>query len=271
MRHSGGMSAGDTDPGSSRGWHLQDVRQYLWESDRSLSALLVFLVFAVFIADPLEDIGVIGHFVLGVIFTAVLLSGVLTVARSRTAAVLFAFVAVSSTAMHWARFVSDDARLNAADAISALMALALLAGIVLAQVFREGPITLRRIQGAIAVYLLLGLMWAAIYALVYINDPGSFSFGILPSQGALPIVRARFIYFSFTTLTTVGYGDITPLSPIARSLAMLEAVTGQLFPAILIARLVSMEIYYRQRRFEREQAALDREALAREVARNLRE
>ena len=74
------------------------------------------------------------------------------------------------------------------------------------------------------------------------------------------------MYFSFVPLTTVGYGDITAVSTVARSLVMLEALIGQLFPSILLARLVSMEIYYRQRHFEREQAALDREALAREVA-----
>jgi voltage-gated potassium channel Kch len=58
--------------------------------------------------------------------------------------------------------------------------------------------------------------------------------------------ETRLIYFSFATLTTVGYGDITPVHPIARSLAMLEALIGQLFPVILIARLVSMELYYRR-------------------------
>jgi len=55
-----------------------------------------------------------------------------------------------------------------------------------------------------------------------------------------------FIYFSYVTLTTLGHGDIAAVSPVARTLAMLEALIGQLFPAILIARLVSMELYYRR-------------------------
>ncbi|HEY7534991.1 MAG TPA: potassium channel family protein, partial [Thermodesulfobacteriota bacterium] len=57
---------------------------------------------------------------------------------------------------------------------------------------------------------------------------------------------AKLLYFSFVTLTTVGYGDITAVHPVSRSLAMLEGLIGQLFPAILIARLVSMELYYRR-------------------------
>jgi hypothetical protein len=263
------MRAADIAPRSTSHLSLDEARRY-WESDRSLTALLIFLVFSVFIADPLSDIGVPGHVLLAVAFTAVLLSGVLTIAKSRTTLVLFSIVAVGSLVVHWERLITQDSRLNVADALSSLLALGLLAVVVLLQVFREGPITVHRIQGAISVYLLLGLMWAAVFALVYLNDPQSFSFAALP-QSTLPVIRARFVYFSFTTLTTVGYGDITAVSPIARSLAMLEAVTGQLFPAILIARLVSMEIYYRQRRFEREQAALDREELAREVARVLRE
>ena len=77
------------------------------------------------------------------------------------------------------------------------------------------------------------------------------------------------MYFSFVTLTTLGLGDILPMSPIARLLVILEAIVGQLFPVILIARLVSLELYYRQRHFEQQQAVLDRKALTREIAREL--
>jgi Ion channel len=145
----------------------------------------------------------------------------------------------------------------------------MLAGIVLTHVFREGPITIQRIQGAVAVYLLVALMFAAAYTIVDLEVDHAF-LGVPPIDQRYDPVQ-RFVYFSFITLTTVGYGDVTPVAPVACSLAMLEALLGQLFPSILIARLVSMEIYYRQRRFEREQAELDREALAREVARRLRE
>jgi hypothetical protein len=250
---------------------LREAPQEFWQSDRSLSALLIFLLFTVFIADPLSDIGVIGHFVLGLVFTLVLISGAIAVAKSRAAAIVFSAVAIGALAVHWVRFANRTAQLEMLDAVGTLVACGLLAAIVLVQVLREGPITFHRIQGAIAVYLLLGLMWAAVFGLVYLNDPSCMNFGSAVPSLDISVLRARFVYFSFTTLTTVGYGDITPVSAVARSLAMLEAMTGQLFPAILIARLVSMELYYRQRSFEREQAALDRQAFAREIARLLRE
>jgi voltage-gated potassium channel Kch len=75
--------------------------------------------------------------------------------------------------------------------------------------------------------------------------PGAFA----AASGAL-LEHAHYQYFSIVTLTTLGYGDITPVHPFARSLAMLEALTGQLFPAILIARLVSMELVVRDRRHD---------------------
>jgi Ion channel. len=95
---------------------------------------------------------------------------------------------------------------------------------------------LHRVQGAVAVYLLFGLIWAFAYDFVILHAPQAFHADELTVQHG-PLTPTL-IYFSFTTLTTVGYGDITPIHPIARSLAMLEAFVGQLFPAILIARLV---------------------------------
>ena len=92
------------------------------------------------------------------------------------------------------------------------------------------------------------MVWALAYKLVALGDPASFSFPAadLPSQ----TLTARLLYFSMTTLTTVGYGDITPINPIARSLANLEAIIGQVFPALTLARLVSMQISQRRQRGE---------------------
>jgi voltage-gated potassium channel Kch len=85
------------------------------------------------------------------------------------------------------------------------------------------------------------LIWAFAYGLVILHAPQAFHADELTVQHG-PLTPTL-IYFSCATLTTVGYGDITPIHPIARSLAMLEAFVGQLFPAILIARLVAMELH----------------------------
>ena len=84
------------------------------------------------------------------------------------------------------------------------------------------------------------------YELVALSDATAFGFIAVPPQPQN--LRFRLLYFSTTTLTTVSYGDIAPLNPVARSLAALESVVGQLFPALLLARLVSMELHYGQQR-----------------------
>jgi hypothetical protein len=116
----------------------------------------------------------------------------------------------------------------------------LLAAIILMRTFEKGRIDNRRVQGAIIVYLLTGLIFCLIYHTIFILDSGKSFNGLVGSH------RKEFLYFSFCTLTTDGYGDIIPVTSIARSLSNLEALIGQLYPAVLIARLVSMEFYYKQ-------------------------
>ena len=112
--------------------------------------------------------------------------------------------------------------------------------VILSFVIQDEQITTDKIFGAICVYLLIGLLWAFLYGVIEAIFPGSFSFG----QDVLfdPSKYSHFIYYSFTTLTTLGYGDIIPLSAPAQSCSTLEAITGQLYVAILIARLVGLHI-----------------------------
>jgi hypothetical protein len=131
----------------------------------------------------------------------------------------------------WLHFLND---------VVALTLLAFMVVLITRQVFRRGPITMHRVRGSVAVYLLIGVVWAIAYDLVEAAHPGSFRIGATFRGPSLAVLG----YYSFTTLTTLGVGDILPLNPVARSLTLLEALVGQLFPAILIARLVSMELIY---------------------------
>lgn len=103
------------------------------------------------------------------------------------------------------------------------------------QTMRDGPITAHRLEGGIAVYLLIGMFCAKLYHLIALNVPHAFV-GVEDTTPLPP-----FVYFSFVTLTTLGYGDILPVSHLARSMAMGEGLVGQLFPAIFIARLVTLQ------------------------------
>jgi hypothetical protein len=109
--------------------------------------------------------------------------------------------------------------------------------IILRDVMRAEVITWDRIQGAVCAYLLIGVAWGVLYTWVGLRDPAAFSGAIeVGTQSGEPM-----IYFSFVTLTTLGYGDITPVSQTARTLAWLEAAFGQIYLVVLVAHLVSRQ------------------------------
>jgi Ion channel len=112
-------------------------------------------------------------------------------------------------------------------------------------VLAPGPITAHRVLGAIVLYLNFGLIAAAIYRVIWDFHPAAFH-GITPDATPAQATGAL-IYYSFVTLTTVGYGDITPANAFARGIANLEAIVGQLYPATTLARFVTLELEARRR------------------------
>lgn len=102
-----------------------------------------------------------------------------------------------------------------------------------------GPVDLNRIAGSVCIYLMAGFIWTYLYIFQNLLVPGSFR-GI--SSGTLEETLPELAYHSFVTLTTLGYGDITPVTPFARTLGNLEAIFGQFYIAILVASLVGIHI-----------------------------
>ncbi len=111
-------------------------------------------------------------------------------------------------------------------------------------VFKAKVVDTRLICAALCLYLFLGTFWGYVYEVLYFMVPGSFSGSIFSSNATTAIVsiRQQFQYFSFVTLTTLGYGDIVPQDPGAASLCAVEAITGQFFMAVLVARLVGIQV-----------------------------
>jgi Ion channel len=204
-----------------------------WRSESGLSIFSAALIVLVFVLPPFLPPGTDRSFATEAAFALVLLTGVLALSERGLAWWLLMAAALVAVGVLLANRVLEVAEpvIRGAEFVSLLLLLL----VVLGQTFRAGPVTGHRVQGGIAGYLLLGLVWAQAYALVEMLHPGSFSGAITASAG-----HRSFVYFSFVTLTTVGYGDILPVHPGARSLAMLEAVTGPLYVAILLARLVSL-------------------------------
>jgi hypothetical protein len=126
---------------------------------------------------------------------------------------------------------------------AAWLAIALTLGVVVAQeVFRRGRITYHRIVGAILLYLLIAVVFGALFTFVGLSIPDAFKGITFEDNAAL---ANTVFYLSFVTLTSTGYGDIVPVHPIARSLCNLESVIGQLYPPTLLARLVTLELRQR--------------------------
>jgi hypothetical protein len=111
--------------------------------------------------------------------------------------------------------------------------------VVARAVFAPGRVSYHRIIGAILVYLSVALTFSALFTIVGLLVPNAFSGMVLEDN---PALASNVIYFSFVTLTSTGYGDVFPVHPVARSLCNLETIIGQLYPATLLARLVSLEI-----------------------------
>lgn len=213
----------------------------VWWEEKGLTAMLVLLVLAIFVALPLETLNVVSPTVVGVVITLLLVAGIVAMSGRGSATIVVAVFAAASLVARWITVIHPGRTIAIWDLGLAILSLSLLTGFVLRHVFRAGPVTADRIRGSILAYLLLGLIWCLAYQLINLLVPGAFHFP--EPQVAMPgRLSHHLVYFSYITLTTVGYGDITPVYPVARTLVAAEALVGQLYPAILIGRLISLQI-----------------------------
>jgi hypothetical protein len=216
-------------------WPIVNALTRFWSDDKGLSIFSALLLIVVFVIPPFLAPGSGRRPAGDIAYALLLVSGVHALGERRLARRVLMPVALTTLAVilgSWILPVPEPWVEG-----TGLLSLLLFLVVVLGQTLRAGPITFHRIQGAVAAYLLLGVIWAHAYALVAHLRPDAFSGPVSAADGP----RA-FFYFSFLTLTTVGYGDVLPVHPVARSLAMLEAVTGPLYLAILVARLVSLAV-----------------------------
>jgi hypothetical protein len=214
--------------------------------DPLLTALTIMLAILMFVIAPLQAMGLLAAHYFGIAFAPVLIATIFVVSRS-PAAVAAILVAVAMIVVATLFRLRQPSPLDIYLDTGAWMIIGLTMGFVVTRaVFAPGQITFHRIIGAVLLYLNIGITFMALFSFVALMVPNAFS-GLGPLQDDLA-VASNLIYFSFVTLTSVGYGDIAPVHPFARSLANIEAIIGQLYPATLLARLVTLEIEGRQGR-----------------------
>jgi hypothetical protein len=216
----------------------------------ALSVLVVLELLILFVGTPLGVLHDLPRSLELLIFAMIGAVGIVVVSHNSTAlAIILLALAGSLTTSALSRFLSSDLT-EYFDFFTNLAFLGVLTWVVGVAVFARGKVTFHRIQGAIAIYLQIAVMFAFAYSFLYHLSPQAFSpLVVVNHSGILPetlSIEPKAIYFSFVTLTSTGYGDIVPVHPVARSLSSLEAVIGQLFPATLLARLVTLEIQGRR-------------------------
>jgi len=219
-------------------------RQF-WSDETGLTGLLIFLLGYFIVLNSLSEFS-FGRLLAHIFFSLVIVAGVLITFQKKWLSFFVIVLAVVSLAFNWAEEIRPGKGLAVLTTGLSLIFLGILLAVVIAQVFREGKVTSHRIRGAIAIYLLLGALWAFMYQMVALNIPQAFRLPEGLGAGDPDALRRELTYFSFVTLTTTGYGDITAVHPVARTLAMLEALVGQLYPAIVLAWLVSLAVMHQK-------------------------
>jgi len=200
-----------------------------------MSVLLALLIATVFVVPVIVPDGESGRIGRDLAFSLMLLGAAATVYDRRPIAIVATLLCLVAIGWRWLEFLVSAGTQPMVREGASLLALALATAIAATRVFAGGAVTADRVTAAVVLYLLLGMAWSVMCEIVALQSSGAFAGGNENSAG-----HVRWMYFSFVTLTTVAYGDITPVPPAARSLAVLEALVGQLYPAVILARLVSL-------------------------------
>ena len=201
-------------------------------------AILLFSLLALGGASGFATTG-IGELLGNIAASAVLLAGLASMYHNRILLVVGIVLLVPALAARWTFFWLQASALAPVSILFSLLFTGFNAGALFLYIQRRGSPTNDTVYGGICVYILLGYCFALVFILLDTLAPGSFYYTHSAPVG-IGQVESRLIYFSFVTLTTVGFGDITPLTPPAKSLVMIEAVVGPMFVAVFLARLVGV-------------------------------
>ena len=224
-------------PGPRQFWDNLEERKFQF----LLLALVGFILLNVFLAA-----GPLRRLLAPVVVLGLLITTVRVAVPHRTPRILLFSAGLGMIAINIVGSWAPSRGLSMGAALLDTMFFGVIAFLILGEVLRADTITTDKIVGAVCAYLLIGATWAGAYAFVDILEPGSFGF---PDSGVSETVNAGqftsgnfYSYFSYVTLTTLGYGDIRPIGHAARTLAWMEAAFGQIFLTVLVARLVSLHI-----------------------------
>lgn len=210
----------------------------------SFQGLLVTILFMM-IVYPLLPPSNLTRLIFQILITGILIFSIYSLIQNKRQFAIGLFLAVPTLALGWIGFYTSAHFITIAGLIFRILFFGYIIFVFLTSIFKTKEITSDLIYGSICIYFLMGIEWSFIYSLSELIRPGSFELSSA-IQGAQITGYERlndnshFIYFSFTTLTTLGYGDITPKTLSTQFLTSLEAITGQIYLTVLVARLVAL-------------------------------
>lgn len=201
-------------------------------------ALLISLVFTFAINPFLEGKGIASQ-LLNVLLVILLIFSVMVVSDTKTSFIIAIFLGVPMLVSNATAFVYTKEEYSIFVASSSALFFTYVIVMLLRKIFTVGIIDINILLGAVCVYFLIGVVWALFYSLIDASVPGSYN---VADKQVSSLDMNEFVYFSMVTLTTLGYGDITPVSAPAKSLAAMEALVGQTYLTVIIARLVGLHM-----------------------------
>jgi len=218
--------------------------QFEWPKHGFLSLLVglvsLIVVYPFFYELPFANL------ILDIFISFILIFSIYSFSQKKQIITIALFFAVPAFIISWSKYFFTNPFLSQIEIFFRILFFGYILIVLTIGVFKARKVTLNIIYGSICIYLLMGLTWAFIYSFLEAANPGSFNSALTdfgananPQEG----LTLRLVYFSYVTLTTLGYGDIVPVTPPAQLIATMEAITGQFYLAILVARLIGMYLF----------------------------
>ncbi len=212
--------------------------------------LLSMTLFALIAIYPFWNRSALGIATFDLVFWGLILVSIYSLSKARWSFYIAMGLALPALVSDIAVYFNQSEELVLTSCLLDLLFLVFVTAAVIYHVVRQERVNLDKILGALSAYLLLGMVWALIYGALELAHPGSFLLpqfqgipGTVPHWGELD----HFVYYSLVTLSTLGFGDIVPVTREARAWSALEAIMGQLYLAVLLARLIGLQIIQSRR------------------------
>ena len=229
---------------------IMSMLRFLQKEGRFVFVLASFLLI-LGVSSFFTDQG-FGRWLVNIVFSLLLLASLYAVSDNRRVLVIGSGVCAAGLGLRWFAFFYPNPVLHQIGSALQLLFMLAAATAMLVYVLKRERVTFDTISAALSVYLLFGIAWSVAYSALEEFEPGSF---LLQGEPVSNVESAkdrdgqsmRWIYYSYVTLTTLGYGDIVPANERAQGLVVLEAVVGQLYLTVLVARLVGLHIAHASR------------------------